>query len=75
MRKIVGSAMVSAALAAATLVPLAGTASAAPAEPTAKPSAADRCWWHYGRLHCADYGPGWYPHHTGPGLGLGVGLL
>lgn len=72
MRKIVGQAVVTAALAAVALVPLAGTASAATAEPVAKPAAADRCWWHHGHLYCSDYGP-WH-HHTGVGVGLGLGI-
>ncbi|MGW7418210.1 hypothetical protein [Streptomyces sp. NPDC054863] len=74
MRKIVGRAAATAALTAVALLPLAGVASAAPAQPSAQPSAADRCWVHHGHLYCTD-GPRWYPHHTGLGLGLGVGVL
>lgn len=52
MRKIVGQSVVVATLAAVALLPLAGTASAAPSEPTAQSSSADRCWGHHGRLFC-----------------------
>jgi hypothetical protein len=72
MRKF-GQTAVLAALTAAALLPLAGTASAAAAEPSAKPAAVDRCWMHHGKVVCSD-DLRWYPHYTGVGVGLGIGL-
>ncbi|CAM5297532.1 hypothetical protein GCM10010329_81830 [Streptomyces spiroverticillatus] len=72
MRKF-GQTVALAALTAAALLPLAGTASAATAEPSAKPAAVDRCWVHYGKVVCTD-DPRWYPHYSGVGVGLGLGL-
>ncbi|MFI5802029.1 hypothetical protein [Streptomyces sp. NPDC051561] len=72
MRKF-GQTVVLAAMTAAALLPLAGTASAAAAESSVKPAAIDRCWLHHGKVYCSD-DPRWYPHYTGVGVGLGLGL-
>ncbi|MEU8891697.1 hypothetical protein [Streptomyces sp. NPDC048442] len=74
MRKIVGRAAATAVLTAVALLPLAGAASAAPAQPSAQPSAADRCWVHHGHMFCTD-GPRWHPHHGLLDLDVDLDLL
>ncbi|MFJ6700935.1 hypothetical protein ACIQM4_33470 [Streptomyces sp. NPDC091272] len=74
MRKFVGRTAATAALAAVAILPLAGAASAAAPETSAKPSASDRCWHHHGERHC--YDGRWHDDNDGLlDLDLGLGLL
>ncbi|MER5888165.1 hypothetical protein ABT160_30460 [Streptomyces sp. NPDC001941] len=73
MRKTIARAAVSTALAAAALIPLAGAATAAPAEKSAQPAAAHHCWVRHGHVHCVGYDD-YYGPTVGVGLNLGLGL-
>ncbi|MET9290572.1 hypothetical protein [Streptomyces sp. NPDC003077] len=74
MRKILGRTAVSAAIAAAAIIPLSGVASAdSPAEtPRHAVSSASHCWWspYYG-YQCYGWDTGL---NLGINLGLGVGV-
>ncbi|MGW8890137.1 hypothetical protein [Streptomyces sp. NPDC055749] len=74
MRKFLGRAAASAAVAAFAVIPLAGVAAAqAPSGATQSAAPSDCGWWH-GQWVCGPHG-GWHHDHDLLDVDLGIDLL